>query len=52
MTGELFVGFTCVIGTFLAFLLIVLFSVKRVNRIKERDLKTLREIKRGLAKNG
>lgn len=51
MIGELLVGFICVISAFFAFLLLSFFSVRRVNRIKERGLKTLREIKRGLTRN-
>jgi hypothetical protein len=49
--GELLVGIVCVIAAFFAFLLLTFFSVRRVNRIKKRDLKTLREIKRELAGN-
>lgn len=51
MTGELVVGILCVCGAFLAFLLLIFFSVRRVNLIKRRGLKTLREIKRELARN-
>ncbi|MFB0506473.1 MAG: hypothetical protein ACETWT_07055 [Thermodesulfobacteriota bacterium] len=51
MTGELLVGVVCVIGAFSAFLLLTFFSLRRVNRIKKKGLTTLREIKRGLARN-
>lgn len=51
MFGQVFFGFVVVAGAFFAFLLLTFFSVRRVNRIKDKGLKTLREIKKGLASN-
>ncbi|MBW2056761.1 MAG: hypothetical protein JRH07_01790 [Deltaproteobacteria bacterium] len=49
---ELLIGFGAVAVAFSAFLLLALLSVRRVNRIKKKELKTLREIKKGLTGDG
>ena len=46
---EILFGSLCLFVAFLAFLILTLFSLRRVNQIRNKGLKTLREIKRGLA---
>jgi len=49
MMVEILFGSLCLFVAFLVFLILTFLSLRRVNQIRDKGLKTLREIKRGLA---